>query len=79
MRERFKVKRQIRVVSAHGRITAWVLSLLPPALASVIYVVSPQFIRVLIEDPLGNRLLLGAIVLQVIGSLIISRLVQVEY
>lgn len=79
MRERFKVKRQIRVVSAHGRITAWVLSLLPPALASVIYVVSPQFIRVLIDDPLGNRLLLGAIVLQVIGSLIISRLVQVEY
>lgn len=79
MRERFKVKRQIRVVSAHGRITAWVLSLLPPALASVIYLVSPQFIRVLIDDPLGNRLLLGAIVLQVIGSLIISRLVQVEY
>ncbi len=79
MRERFKVKRQIRVVSAHGRITAWVLSLLPPALAAVIYVVSPQFIRVLVDDPLGVRLLLVAITLQIIGTLIISRLVQVEY
>ena len=41
MRERFKVKRQIRVISAHGRISAWVLSLLPPALAGVLFLLSP--------------------------------------
>lgn len=79
MRERFKVRRQIRVVSAHGRITAWVLSLLPPALATVLYVVSPQFMRVLIDDPLGVRLILFAVGMQVIGTIIISKLVQVEY
>lgn len=79
MRERFKVKRQIRVVSAHGRITAWVLSLLPPALAAVLYAVSPQFMRVLIDDPLGVRLIAFALVMQLLGTFIISRLVQVEY
>lgn len=79
MRERFKVKRQIRVVSAHGRITAWVLSLLPPALAVILYVVSPQFMRVLIDDPLGVRLVIFAVALQIIGTFVISRLVQVEY
>lgn len=79
MRDRFKVKRQIRVVSAHGRITAWVLSLLPPALAAVLYAVSPQFMRVLVDDPLGLRLIGFAIVMQILGTFIISRLVQVEY
>lgn len=79
MRERFKVKRQIRVVSAHGRITAWVLSLLPPALATVLYLVSPQFMRVLIDDPLGVRLIVVAATLQLLGMFIISKLVKVEY
>jgi tight adherence protein B len=79
MRERFKVRRQIRVVSAHGRITAWVLTLMPPALAVVLYFVSPQFMRVLIDDPLGIRLVLMAVVLQIVGTLIIAKLVEVEY
>ena len=41
MRERFKLKRQIRVASAHGRISAWVLSLLPPVLAGMLFMLSP--------------------------------------
>lgn len=79
MRERFKVKRQIRVVSAHGRITAWVLTLMPPVLAVAFSVVSPQFMRPLIDDPLGLRLVGGALVLQIVGTIVISRLVKVEY
>ena len=42
IRERFKVKRQIRVISAHGRISGWVLSGLPPALAGVLFLLSPE-------------------------------------
>ncbi len=79
MRDRFKVKRQIRVVSAHGRITAWVLTMLPPALAAILYTVSPQFMRVLVDDPLGVRMILFAVGMQVLGTIIISRLVTVEY
>ena len=79
MRERFKLKRQIRVISAHGRISAWVLSLLPPVLAGILFLLSPAFMRVLWEDPLGVRLVLAAIVLQVTGTIIISRIVRIEY
>ena len=79
MRERFKLKRQIRVASAHGRISAWVLSLLPPALAGVLFILSPNFMKILWEDPWGVQLLLVAATLQMIGSFIISRLVRIEY
>lgn len=79
MRERFKVRRQIRVVSAHGRLTAWILSLLPPVLAVVLYLMSPQFIRPLIDDPLGVRIVTFAVVMQLLGTLIIVKLVRVEY
>jgi tight adherence protein B len=79
MRERFKLKRQIRVISAHGRISAWVLACLPPALAAILFMLSPNFMRVLWDDPLGVRLILIAVTLQVIGTIIISRMVRIEY
>lgn len=79
MRERFKLKRQIRVISAHGRISAWVLAGLPPALAGVLFLMSPDFMRILWEDPLGVQLILFAVGLQILGTIIITRLVRIEY
>ena len=79
MRERFKLKRQIRVISAHGRISAWVLSCLPPGLAGILFLLSPDFMRILWEDPLGVRLIVIAIALQLTGTFAISRLVRIEY
>jgi tight adherence protein B len=79
MRERFKVKRQIRVISAHGRLSAWILSCLAPALAGVLFLMSPDFMRILWEDPLGLQLVLAAVTLQLTGTSIISRMVKIEY
>ena len=79
IRDRFKVKRQIQVISAHGRMTGWVLSAVPPVLAFVMYLISPENMRVLWHDPLGNKMIAAAIVLQISGALIIRRLVQIEY
>jgi tight adherence protein B len=79
IRERFKVKRQVRVVSAHGRITGWVLAGLPPALACLFMIVRPQHIQTLFNDPLGMQLIYAALVLQVVGSLIIKKIVNIEY
>ena len=79
MRERFKVKRQIRVVSAHGRLSGWILSLVPPVLATVLFLLQPDYMRVLVDDPVGIRLVMGAVVLQITGTYIISRLVRIEY
>lgn len=79
IRERFKVKRQIRVVSAHGRITGWVLGMLPPALATLLLIIAPTHLTSLMEDPIGVRLVVGAIVLQITGVLIMRRIINVEY
>jgi tight adherence protein B len=79
IRERFRVKRQVRVVTAHARMTGWVLALLPPALALVLTALSPQHMSVLWTDPAGIRMVVVAFVLQVIGTLIIRKLVDVEY
>jgi len=79
IRDRFKVKRQIRVISAHGRLTGWVLTAVPPVLAFVQFVIAPENLQTLVKDPMGIQFIEAAIFLQVTGALIIRRLVRIEY
>ena len=79
IRERFRVKRQVRVISAHGRVTGWVLSLLPPCLALAFVIVSPGHLDRLLSDPLGEQMVAGALTLQLIGTMFIRRIVRIEY
>jgi tight adherence protein B len=79
IRDRFRVKRQIRVISAHGRLTGWVLVAVPPALASVLFLINPDHWRTLSGNTLGVQLITFAVVLQITGTLIIRKLVQIEY
>src|SRR5262245_64076660 len=69
IRDRFRVKRQVRVLTAHGRITGWVLAGLPPALAAALFVIAPEHMQMLTRDPLGIRMIIGALILQIIGTL----------
>ena len=78
IRERFKVKRQVRTVSAHGRITGWVLSFLAPTLAAVLMVIAPSHMSLMIEDPLGVQMVIAAMVLQIIGVIAIRRIINIE-
>ena len=79
IRDRFKVKRQVRVLMAHGRITGWILSGLPPALAGVLCIVSPEHMKTLVTDPLGLQMIMVAVVMQVIGTVAIQKLANVPY
>jgi tight adherence protein B len=79
IRERFRVKRQMRVISAHGRITGWILVCLPPALAVALMTISEEHRKTMFGEPLGIQMMIGAAVLQVIGTLIIRKIVDVEY
>ncbi len=79
IRERSRVKRQVRVTSAHGRITGWVLSMMPPVLFLMMMLVAPEHMNTFVNDPLGVRMILFALVLQVIGTLAIRRIVNVEF
>jgi tight adherence protein B len=79
IRERFRVKRQIRVISAHGRLTGWILIGVPPALAMVLFSIAPETRELMFYDPLGQRMIVGALVLQIIGSFVIRKIINVEY
>lgn len=79
MRERFRIRRDVSVRSAHGRITAYVLAAMPPALAGMMFINSPDQLQILTSDPLGVRMILAGVVLEVIGVLVIRRLVDIEY
>jgi len=79
IRDRFRVKRQVRVLTAHGRITGWILAGMPPALATAMMFVAPNHMKMLINDPLGVQMIVGALTLQVIGTLIIRKLVDIPY
>jgi tight adherence protein B len=79
IRDRFKVKRQVRAVTAHGRITGWILAGLPPVLALILSIVSPEHMKPMITDPLGVKMIIIGGSMQVIGSLIIRKLVNIRY
>jgi tight adherence protein B len=79
IRDRFNVMRQVRVKSAHGRMTGIVLAGLPPTLVVVIMILNPSYLSVMVHHPLGIRMIVVAAVLQVVGALAIQKLVRIEY
>ena len=79
IRDRFRVKRQIRVISAHARMTGFVLVCVPPGLAVMLFIINPEHLGTLTGSSLGMKLIYGAIVMQITGSLIIRKMVQLEY
>jgi tight adherence protein B len=79
IRERFKVKRQVRVVTAHGRITGWILAAMPPSLGLILCFVSPEHMKTMVTDPLGIQMLAVGGTMQVIGTVIIRKLVNIRY
>ena len=79
IRDRFKVKRQVKVISAHGRMTAMILSALPPVLALIISCITPTGMMTFVKDPIGQKMIIGAVVLQIVGMLIMRKIVRVEF
>jgi tight adherence protein B len=79
IRERFRVKRQIRVISAHGRLTGWILVALPPCLGLVLFAINSETRELMFSDPMGQQMMITALVLQFIGTLIIRKIVNIEY
>jgi tight adherence protein B len=79
MRDRVRVRRQLHVLTAQGRLTGWILAALPIVLAIALYLVNPLQMRAFAADPLGLRLLETAIVLEVVGAFAIKKILEVEY
>ena len=78
IRERFRLKRQIRVHTAQGRLTGWILSFLPIVLGTALYLVNPKTMSVLWTNPIGVKLMYLSAAMTISGALIIRKIVNMK-
>lgn len=78
IRERFKLRGKIRAISAHGRMTGIALTCIPLGVALLMFYVNPGYVSFFVEDEIGNMMAGAAVLLQVIGYLIIQKIVTIE-
>lgn len=78
VRERFKIRGEVRVKTAQGRLTAVILGSLPPSMLILLNFLNPGYSRALFTDPYGITALSVAAALQVIGAVILWRIVDID-
>jgi len=78
VRERFKILRQVRVYTAHGRLTGYVLLALPAFLAIALAFINPEHMQLLFRERIGHMLLGAAVVMQTVGYFWIKQVVKIE-
>ncbi|MCX7605246.1 MAG: type II secretion system F family protein [Bryobacteraceae bacterium] len=78
IRDRFRLKGQVRALSAHGRITANVITAVPVLLIIGLSIVAPGYLRTLVEDPHGKIMIAGAILGQISGYMIMRWIVNIK-
>lgn len=78
IRERQKIAGVVRVLSAEGRISAWILSVMPFLLAFLLHLINPEFVSALWKDPMGLAMLGVSLGLMLVGVFWMSRLVQIK-
>jgi tight adherence protein B len=78
IREDFRLQGQVRVHTAQGRMTGWILSLLPAVLGVLLYMVHPEQMSVLWTTEVGRVMLYGSIVSTMVGALIIRKIVRIQ-
>lgn len=78
IRDRFRIIGEVRIKTAQGRLTAGILIALPPGMLLMLRFINPDYVNVLFTDPLGPYILLGAAGLQVIGALVLWKIVSIE-
>ena len=78
VRERFKIYGQIQALTGEGRMSGAVLLGLPPVLFIVMYRMNPDYCMVLFTDPMGQQMLGGAIALQILGAVVIKKIIDIK-
>jgi len=78
IRQRVKLKGEIKTLTAQGRMSGWIIALLPVALGMILYAMNKEYIQLLFTNSLGQMMLLLAVVMELIGVIIIRGIVNIE-
>ncbi len=78
IRDRFRIWGQVQALTGEGRLSGVVLLALPFVLFVAVYQLNPDYIKVLFTDPMGTKMLVVAVVMQIIGALVIRKIVNIK-
>lgn len=78
IRERIKIKGQIQTLTAQGKISGIIIGLLPIVIGGVIYLINPEYIKVLFIHPMGKAMLAAGAVSQFVGMMVIRRIINID-
>lgn len=78
IRERFQIWGQVQALTGEGRLSGIVLLALPPALFCVVYRMNPDYLMLLFTDDMGKKMLVGGVVMQLFGALVIRKIVNIR-
>ena len=78
IRERFRLKGQVKAVSAHGRLTATILTLLPLATLGGLIITSPGYLDPMLKDPTGRRIIAAGVMAQIVGNFFIRKIIKIK-
>jgi tight adherence protein B len=76
--KRIKMRKKIQALTSQGRLSGWIVSLLPVALIMLIYIPNPDYAQVMLNSPLGRVMLGAGFVMIIIGSMIIKKVVNID-
>lgn len=78
IRERFKILGQVKALTGEGRISGAVLMALPIGLFVATYSMNPDYVMLLFTDELGRKMIAGAVVMQIIGAIVIKKIINIK-
>lgn len=76
--ERVRMRREVMAMTAQGRASGWVLAAIPIGLFIILYMINPNYLSPLLDTDVGRMCIVGALVLEVIGFLVIQRIVDIK-
>ncbi len=78
IRDRFRIWGQVQALTGEGRLSGIVLLALPPCLFAAVWYLNPDYVMVLFTDPMGKKMLAGGVVMQILGALVIRKIVNIK-
>lgn len=78
VRGRFKLQRKVKTLSAEGRLSAWILTLVPLVLFAVIWVTTPDYLPMLLHDDVGQKMIIYGVVSAIVGIFWVRKVIRIE-
>ncbi len=78
IQDRIRMRREVRTLTSQGRMSGWILVLLPIAVGLFMSSMSPGYLDPLFHDPIGRLILVAVVVMEIVGAVVINRIVDID-